>query len=188
MATTKLLECINNLARVTEDTPPELRFCDPDTFITRAIQEWVESDPYFRKPSPGLVSGLANSNAKTLLVVFRKPGLDCYFGYPECRTTVLSRLGIDGGDNSGYAVQINAAHMMFLAAGGFEFKGIFVAQDILDYNKSINRAPETRTFAVDKSLLGPVVKTVEHIGFKVERVWGGENKYLLVPKIHFQAN
>lgn len=191
MALTKLLENIKGLGRVCGDKRMvsenvEMRFCESDEFIKRAIHEWAHGDPYFRRVSPSMVSGLNNSTAKTMLVVFRRPGLDCYFGYPECRTTVLTRLGITGGDNAGYGVQIRAAHMMYLADAGFEFMGILVAQDILDYNKSVNRPPETRNFAVDKSLIGKVVNQVEHVGFKVDPLWGGENKWLLVPKTHFQ--
>jgi hypothetical protein len=163
-------------------------FVSPNQFIENVLVDWMEDDVFYRRHSKTLARDLNNAREKTSLVIFKKQGLDAYFGYVECRTQLMSRLNLGQSIAGAYSTQLRAALMMFLASEGLEFVGVYHAQSIFNYNHSVNHPPQTRNFSVDKSLIGKTIRQIEHVGFHMDPHTWGENKWCLIPKALFSAD
>lgn len=153
-----------------------------EDFVERVIGAWMEDDIFFRGFDREFAPMLHDPRVGDAnLVVFKKEGMNCFFGYPECRTQLMLRLGLNGNAHR-YTTEIQAAIMIFLARYGFEYVGTFTVKDIVDYDALNHGRPDTRNLSVHKSMLGRVIKDIDHVGFRLrERQWG-RDMYLLVPK------
>ncbi|MNY60510.1 hypothetical protein D3C86_1970740 [compost metagenome] len=104
--------------------------------------------------------------------------MNCYFGYPESRSAIMNQM-----DLRNYSAEITAAVMIVLSRAGFEYLGVFQAQQVIDYRYGEKGdAPQTKSFSVDKSLVGKVIRQPEHVGFAMNPESWGPEMYLLVPR------
>ncbi|MCO6704766.1 hypothetical protein [Streptomyces sp. CHB9.2] len=151
---------------------------DPNQFINNVILDWAADDVFFRGFDRHFLESIRHPDLETNLVVFKKEGMNCYFGYPESRSAIMNQM-----DLRNYSAEITAAMMIVVSRAGFEFLGVFKAQHIIDYRfGSDGSSPETKRLSVDKSMVGKVIRQVEHVGFTLKPEAWGQNMPLLVPQ------
>lgn len=159
----------------------DYRHFNPQWFITNAIREWAESDVFFRGADLSFAQRLNEFRLaeEVELVLFKKPGIDCFFGYPEARTPIMNQLGLSV--MGAYRAEMTASIMYFLAVEGYEFIGYFKANQLIDYSQTQDGSPITKAIAIHKSHEGKVVRRRDHIGFKMTRGFG-DDIMMLVPR------
>lgn len=151
---------------------------DPNQFINNVILDWAADDVFFRGYDRSFLYAMNDLNEDTQLAIFKKEGLNCYFGYPESRSPIMNQM-----DLRNYTAEITAAVMIVVSRAGFEYLGSFRAQDLIDYfHGDKQRVAETKSFEVDRSLVGKVIKRVQHVGFAMKSESWGPDMYLLVPR------
>lgn len=150
---------------------------NPDALIREAINKWGEGDLFYRKDVRGLATQLNMGDPSLHLCVFWQPGTDHYFAFPENRSVLLNRLGIHGDDNGGYKAMIRATVMQALDEEGFEYLGNFAPT--LERRSFGNVRVVTKSFTIDQTRLGKVLKVRNYIGFKME-----DGRWCLVPQVN----
>lgn len=151
---------------------------DPNQFINNVILDWAADDVFFRGFDRSFLQALNMPNEITNLAIFKKEGMNCYFGYPESRSAIMNQM-----DLRNYSAEITAAVMIVLSRAGFEYLGVFEAQRIIDYRYGDKgNSPLTKSFSVDKSLVGKVIARQEHVGFAMNPESWGHDMYLLIPR------
>jgi hypothetical protein len=151
---------------------------DPNQFVNNVILDWAADDVFFRGFDRSFLQAMNMPGEVTNLTVFKKEGMNCYFGYPESRSAIMNQL-----DLRNYNAEITAAVMIVLSRAGFEYLGVFEAQQIVDYRYGEKgNSPQTKSFSVDKSMVGKIIRRQEHIGFAMNPESWGHDMYLLVPR------
>lgn len=145
----------------------------PEELIDAAIYVWARGDVFFRNYHPGLSQAIA-AGKPVQLPVFHQPGTDHYFALPMQVTTVLARLGINGGSQCPYAARLAAGMMLKLDSEGFDYLGNMVVPIVGD----------CRSFNISTGRLGTVLKATEYFGFEMTREYG--DKRLLIPRVNME--
>lgn len=150
----------------------------PDALIREAIVKWGQGDLFYRSEIAGMARKLNQEDADLHLCVFRQPNTDHFFAFPENRSVLLNRLGINGDDNGGYDSHIRAELIQALDEEGFEYFGTHKPQ--LKYSTFGHARVETKSFTIDQARLGKILKVRNYIGFKM-----ASGHWCLVPQINF---